>query len=221
MKSLCNKCKIYTNQEIITEHVIEDTDIYTNLWTIDKFQIVKCLGCDTIRFRKLYTDTQQDAAAAQYGYEFDGWSQELFPTRGNSTKDFSNVPKKILSIYNETLTALFNNQAVLCATGLRAIIEGICNDRGLLIEEEEVKSFVSLKQKIGRLVTNGLMTAPHANILHELRFLGNYAVHQLLPPSANELKIAMDILEHMMENIYELLPKVQKLTNEATKRKTP
>ena len=69
----------------------------------------------------------------------------------------------------------------------------------------------NLQGKIGGLYEKNLITKTHAEILHEHRFLGNNAVHELDMPSAEELKLGIEILEHTLENIYELKYKGEEL----------
>lgn len=213
MKSPCSRCKTYTNQQVLFEHKVEEEDIITNWFDTDKYQIIQCMGCDTISFRKLHTDTQMDAQAAMGGYLLDdGWSQELFPKITTTLKEFPNTPKSIIKIYRESINAYDNNQFILCAAGLRAIIEGICNNK-------EIEG-TNLFKKIEGLSKEGFLTNENSKTLHELRFLGNSALHSLASPSMAELTLAKDILEHLIENIYELHIKAQKLKGEISKRDT-
>ena len=46
-----------------------------------------------------------------------------------------------------------------------------------------------------------------AEILHALRFIGNEAVHELTAPPEDDLKAAIEIVEHTLENLYGLSAK--------------
>ena len=48
-------------------------------------------------------------------------------------------------------------------------------------------------------------------ILHALRFIGNEAVHQLTAPPEDDLKVAIEIVEHTIENLYGLSAKGYRL----------
>lgn len=86
------------------------------------------------------------------------------------------------------------NARTLAAAGLRAVAEAICIEQGCVTG--------SLKQKIDALVTNGTLSRRDADYLHQHRFLGNEAVHQLSAPPEDEFGIALKILEHLLETIY-------------------
>lgn len=68
-----------------------------------------------------------------------------------------------------------------------------------------------LDGKINGLQERGLITKSQQCALHELRFLGNKALHDLDIPSKNELEIAFEIIEHLLLEIYELPIKTSEL----------
>ncbi|MBE2274661.1 MAG: DUF4145 domain-containing protein, partial [Flavobacteriales bacterium] len=77
----------------------------------------------------------------------------------------------------------------------------------------------NLQCKIDALHENKLLVKENAESLHELRFLGNEALHELEKPSIEELKLAIEILELTLENIYELQHKAMILKQKKTIRK--
>lgn len=62
----------------------------------------------------------------------------------------------------------------------------------------------NLEGKIEGLSERRFLTTDNATSLHELRFLGNEALHELSKPSNEEVKLAIEIIELTIENIYEL-----------------
>lgn len=98
----------------------------------------------------------------------------------------------------------FNNaNYILCAAGIRAIIEGICIDNDI--------NKGNLYSKIDELNKKGILTTQHSEILHNHRCIDNSAIHELAIPSKEELSLAIEILEHTLENIYELEFKAHRL----------
>lgn len=228
MKSYCRTCKKDTNHEVICEESIKFGDEEWEVFGEDKYQIIRCMGCDNITFRE------------------EGWfSEDINPYTGDpllrislypkasgddlESKRMTDVPKKIKRIYEETINSYNNQSFILCATGLRAIIEGVCAEENIKdgpIESKNENGDIeiirknNLQGKIGGLYENNLITKDHAEILHEHRFLGNKAVHELDMPSAEELKLGIEILEHTLENIYELKYKGQELQFKRNLRET-
>jgi hypothetical protein len=64
-----------------------------------------------------------------------------------------------------------------------------------------------------------VITCASSHILHELRFLGNEAVHELDQPSTNELTLAIDIIHHILDALYEIPEKAETLRDKKALRK--
>ena len=112
---------------------------------------------------------------------------------------YETFPIKTKRIYLETLKALHNNTLVLGAIGLRAIIESVCI-------EQKTKAKV-LAKGIDELAESGLLSKKQAEFLHEHRFMGNLAAHEMVAPNATEFIAALDIAETLLKTIY-VLPHV-------------
>jgi len=97
----------------------------------------------------------------------------------------------------------YNEQApILCTAGLRALLEGICQDK-------RIKGR-NLKAKIDGLKA----ILPSRNIirnLHHFRFMGNDAVHELAAPKPNELALAIGVIEDLLNFLYEMDYKASQL----------
>ncbi len=96
-----------------------------------------------------------------------------------------------------------NEQPVLAGIGIRALVERICKDKqapgGNLVE------------KINDLVKLGVLTQDGATILHKIRTLGNDAAHEVKPHKPEQLRLALDVCEHLLQGVY-LLPHHAKQT---------
>jgi hypothetical protein len=125
-------------------------------------------------------------------------------------KNFQFIPIKLQNIYTETIQAYNNETFILCAVGIRAVIEGICADKGIKGK--------NLEDKINRLVFH--IQEKYVQDLHTIRFLGNDAAHELETPQEDELKLAIEICESLMDYLYELDYKSNKLVKIREIRKT-
>ena len=167
-----------------------------NWWA--EFQIIKCLGCDTISFRKVSSSSED--FNPNTGEEI--LYVDLYPNselKREMMKDYYYFPQKIRKIYSETIEAINNKLLLLSAVGLRMLIEAIC------LEEKVVG--LNLKSRIYELVIQGLLSKTQADFLHHLRFLGNDAAHEIIAPKPERLIAALDIAETLLKTIY-LLPKI-------------
>ena len=111
------------------------------------------------------------------------------------------LPEKARMFYEETLTCLNSGAGTLAAAGLRGVAEATCIDQGCTTG--------NLKNKIDGLVTNGTLLRRDADYLHQHRFLGNEAVHELAAPPPEEFEIALKILDHLRSTIY-VVPKMNR-----------
>lgn len=87
-----------------------------------------------------------------------------------------------------------NELPVLAGVGIRALVESVCN--------EKKASGSNLAQRIDSLVPLGILTRDAAKTLHSLRILGNRAAHEVKPHSIAKLRIALDIAENLLTNVY-------------------
>jgi hypothetical protein len=214
MKSYCTKCNRQTNQLVVKEVNQDYFEEESGWWDKSEFQIIQCMGCDDISFRKLYNDISQ-----QQHSDEDGTTQELFPQRGAHSRPirpFRGLPFTIRTIYRETIDAYNANLTLLCGVGVRAVVEAICIEKSIISGKVKTKTggernSKNLDGKIAGLATKGFLTVDNAEVLHELRFLGNEAVHDLTQPSIEELGLAIDIIELIIENIYMMRSKALSL----------
>ena len=104
----------------------------------------------------------------------------------------------------------------MCAGGIRAIIECICNDKKILegsVTDDKGNVHIkdNLQGKIYGIAERGYITPAQAEGLHQHRYIGNEALHEIVAPSKSELSIAISILEHAIKQIYEIPENTKKL----------
>lgn len=199
----CIKCAGKTAHKVMAsfdERGTENDHEHSFSWDVHH-QIVQCLGCKTISFRKATTNSEDYTQV-----DHDKWDycvvEELYPSRIEGRKGMDDkihyLPANVMQIYNETLLALANQAPILAGIGLRALLETVC--------KEKKATGSNLLEKIDNLVTAKILTPMSATILHKIRTLGNSAIHEVKPHSEKQLGLAMDIIEHMLNDVY-ILPK--------------
>jgi Domain of unknown function (DUF4145) len=228
-KVYCVQCKRETNHIVLQSIDCDGSEVIGHYAghpeTIDwsnNYQIIQCQGCDAISFRHVswFSEAQQQIGEDEWD---NGSSTWLYPKRSDKTKpikDYYNVPNTLRRIYRETLECFNNDALTLCAAGLRAIIDGICADQKIVDgpvpikkpdSSTEIKRKGNLEGKIAGLGEKGILTQKNAAILHEHRFLGNEAVHELNQPTPDELTLATEIVEHILDSLYEMPDKAEEL----------
>lgn len=104
------------------------------------------------------------------------------------------LPEKIRIVYDEAIKAFKANCYLLAGVGFRAVIEAVCIDKQIPGRD--------LESKINNLAKNRLITDKEADRLHSIRFIGNDSVHEMAVPKEKALYIVLDIIEHLLKNLY-------------------
>lgn len=223
----CMSCRRKTRNKVISSIDIYYRDDYVDvvLQANDNYQIIECQGCGSVSFRNEYSNSQDIDSEGNSRI-----TEDIYPTCSPDfweTKTLSKMPINLNRIYSETINCFNNKSYILCGVGIRVLVEGLCNENGLndssfteIVQDESFKKkkFTSLKTKIEKLYEDGILTKKNADILHEHRFLGNTAVHELLPPTKEELILALEIIEHIFENLYEIPEKANQLRQKREKK---
>lgn len=222
-KAFCNRCNTITNHSIKAEHKIVDTTDIENEGVIEQhylgtysYQIIECNGCESISFRIIDFLTNFmdiDEASGEWKISNDKTFETFYPERMENSmveKRIVGIPILLRKAYQEVLQCYNYDLKILCAAGLRALIEGICNHYKI--------SGPEFKDRIDTLGSNGLISQSLATSLHTHRFLGNFAMHQLSIAEKDELKVAIELIEITMETLFGVPVKHKALEKKITDR---
>jgi hypothetical protein len=199
VKVSCGGCRSKTWHKVILSVDESGTDERGGgEWTAH-YQTIQCQGCKALSFRQVGTNPD-DFRQVSLGKWEASETETVFPSRTAGRiplRDANVLPDQLRTIYVETIASLNNRQPLLSGIGVRAILETICRDR-----KAEGKD---LHQKLRFLVTDGVLTRQGAEILQLLRNLGNNdAPQDIVAHSAEELTLAMDVIEHLLQGSYVL-----------------
>ncbi len=189
-KVVCKKCGGGPrNHAVIAEHnqTLESPDGDITVWKC--FQIVRCLGCETVRFQ--HTETCSEAPEES--------EVQVFPESQEPKRfaiDCRPFPSDIAKMYVETILAFNAGANTLAGGGLRATVEAIC--------QEQKVTGANLKVRIDSLVTKGVLAKAQADFLHEERYIGNDALHEMKTPTDQDIEDGLKIVEGMLNTIYVL-----------------
>jgi hypothetical protein len=197
-KSFCRTCKREQKHTIVAKHAENGHEEKYDVTWWNSYEVIQCGGCDTISFRRVHSNTDL----------FDGETGELEesieiypdPTKHREPiPDSDEFPALTRRVYLETLTAISNNAPILAAIGIRAIIESVCKDLAT--------GKNNLAKNIDALADLGHLSKAQADMLHNHRFMGNVAAHEIQPPNPSNLIAALEIAETLLRTIY-VLPKM-------------
>jgi hypothetical protein len=205
----CKRCDEKTNHIVLSsvqddwsEMVNQDFDISG----CDKYETVRCRGCDEISFRLSSSNSENlnyNEETGEVDYVED---ENIYPSRIAGRKQIEGthfLPNEIEKIYREIHAALSNDLSILTGVGIRVLAESICNERKTVGK--------NLEEKIDNLAEIGVLTKDGADILHSTRLLGNKAAHEIISLPPNIISTAMDVVEHLLIGTYILPKKAEKL----------
>lgn len=203
---VCRECARKTLHSVVCSYN-EDGSVeskYGNI-LIDwgcKNQIIQCLGCETVSFRKVAWNSEcMDPYNDAPVYDFTYYPAHSEGLTGAIEQDW--LPLQLQSIYKETIFSIENNQYILAGVGIRAIVEAICKEKNVVGRD--------LYKKINSLKEEDIVTPDGAHILHKLRVLGNDAAHEVKAHTSDQLELAMKIINHMLEATYIIPSRVQQV----------
>ena len=219
---ICITCKNSNRHKVITSvDTSGEEDMGYGDWFYwdTSYQIVECQGCSEISFRSVHYNSEEQNPETGESYE----TELVYPKRTKDTwnlKDFYNVPPNLRRIYRETIDCFNHDNLTLCGAGVRALVEGLCKENAIIDGEVEYKNANgtttkkrkdNLQGKINGLAEKGKLTKENADILHEHRYLGNTAIHELSIPPKEELSLAIEIVENVFNTLYEIPQKARTL----------
>lgn len=216
-KVFCNHCHGRTNHVLKAEHAnyVEDDG------QADEFvyRFWACAGCGHATMEMRFLDCVPADPAEREEIDPDEIDPEVYtysyyPERkiGHlSPKTFSKLNSKLNTIYRESILSFNAGCLILCSAGLRSLLEGVCHDKkvkGRTLEER---------------IENLQFLLPNKNIirhLHHFRFTGNKAMHELEAPCTRDVELAIEVIQDLLNYIYELDYKASKL-KVSRRRKQP
>jgi len=135
----------------------------------------------------------------------------FYPPRTSGTvqpKYFVKLPPKLAKLYRETVEAFNTSSVLFCTIGLRALLEGVCKDKGI--------EGANLEKKIDGL----LKFIPNQTLidsLHGFRFAGNDAAHDLEAMYPTDAATAIEVMGDLLNFLYDFDYKAARI-KDATKR---
>lgn len=201
IKHPCSTCGRETNHSILALETVRSTE--PDYHYEERFMLVRCNGCESVSFRKESHDFEAYYQTGEDTWEYD-IGIDVFPPFLQGHRPITEthfMPPLVRSVYKETLYAIKLGHYVLAGIGLRATVEAICKE--LNVEGK------TLSTRISRLAAAGLISRKDAKNLQGIRFMGNDAAHDLQPPKKNAIRIALTIVEHVIETQYTLGPQAE------------
>lgn len=189
----CQLCKKETYHTVVNRFSRPSTfDVGPNdgIEITEHYCFAICGGCHSVAMCE-YNDL--DMSVDNYVKVYPGVSDLV----GNDEfKKF--LPPKIYAIYCESITAVNAKCKMLATVGFRSTIEAICNDK-LFVEDSDGQKLVNC---IELLYERRIISAIDRERLHSIRLEGNDSVHEQVALSDEDLRMILDIVEHLIKSLY-------------------
>jgi hypothetical protein len=203
-KLFCNTCKRETYHAVKAAHMREE-NVFDDeeegppiFWESWEYRFWVCKGCDTALLQESYTD------ASMYNPDTEKYieSSTFFPQRTyrvRPQKRFRNLGEKLETIYKEVIIGFNAGVKIGCSISIRALVEGICVNKGIT---DEIAW--GLEKKLKKLEEGNHVPPNIVDGLLSLKFIGDDAAHKLEAPSKSELQLAIDVIEDLLNFLYEM-----------------
>lgn len=200
-KSHCNNCLGIRNHEVLhreerswSEEIDSNYDIYGN----DKYETLRCLGCDHISIRhqsEFSEDTDEDGNSNVRSNYYPPAITRAKPKWMFDLKLALGFDKNyIAAILEEIYAATHSDLRSLAAMGVRALIENIMISK--------IGDNNSFQKNLSKFHAEGFISKIQHASLSPLIEAGHAAMHRGYTPSSVELSSLIDIIESLIEAVY-------------------
>jgi len=216
-KLFCFSCKQKTFHTVVFEN---SSPIDEEEKVMRYRQTIECCGCNSTSIRQFDVNLDDEAR--------EKFNQKIIPETADWHFDpkkriLNRLPEDLRRAYEELINGYNSGNVLSCSGMIRSLIEGLGVVEG--IKDELVKNgkkphninYVLITEE---LFKRGFVTKKTEEILSNLRFFGNDALHGLEPPSREELKLAIHIVENILENVYVIQHDYLDLMSKRQERKT-
>ena len=232
-KIFCNTCKVETHHNLkavhsrfVDNHQIQPFDlsewcesaepvVFGEHDALYQYKFWACRGCDTAVLQesctlKMMLDEHSDRFF---------WSYTFHPKRSAehcSIKNFIDLPPNLWIIYNEVVESFNAQLEILTAVGLRSLLEGICVDKGI---DDNVAW--GLKAKLKELDKRQHLPSGIVKSLESFKLMGDESVHKLERSSIQNLSLAIEDMESLLDFLYSLDAKADVLLKRVIDQSPP
>jgi hypothetical protein len=206
----CTRCGGDPRNHVVLKEYVDSWEVEdAGISGVSVYQICKCAGCDDVRFRTEFSSSEDwDPRTGEQEAQVCVYPEAQASNRPSI--DIFDFPDPISRIYRETVLAFNAGALILAGGGLRAIVEALCQDKNV--------PGGNLQAKIDNLAQQGFLAVPQAALLHEERYLGNAALHEIVAPSRLDVEDGFDIIDTLLKTIYILPDKAERLRLKRTRQ---
>ena len=202
--AFCNTCGGKTNHSLLYEYPCikkpsDKSGVEKILW-----ELLECSGCDTVKVRHSvsYLETQTNLPEVLYYPPIErrkppAWSQEL--------------PKEMQELQLEVYSAVNSGTLRLAAMGTRTLL-----DMAIVKAVGDVRTF---QQKLATMEASGYLASKNKCFLEVAFDTGSAVAHRGHNPTLPHLEEVIDIVEHLLEDVFRFPESTKELKQAIPPRK--
>ena len=184
----CNDCGRKTDHVVLKSHTSSGADQKSETWWETRYDMMECCGCHFISLKRTFSFSEYDEPEVEY-----------FPPPVSRRKPewaLRFLPSGLRELTSEIYSALHANNRRLATMGARAML-----DMAIVDSVGDVGTF---HDKLDALQSKGLIAEQQRQFVEAALEIGHAAGHRGHCPTAENLNLAMDIVENILQQIYVL-----------------
>jgi hypothetical protein len=207
--AFCNSCGQETRHQLLFQHIMpgefQSQDGHFSVDWRTTYQVLGCLGCEDIHFRKRYWNSHDHGFESDIPYDDTHFPPRLARKRPEWLTD---LPEVLKSVLIEMYSALGNDLKILATFGARTALD--------ITITEMIGDIGSFEKKIKELVRLNLVSAEEELLVTTVIEAGSAAAHRGFQPDTKQVAVVIDILENLIERAYIHPLRLKHLTEQAS-----
>ncbi len=197
MSGRCSFCEVggtqsatKTNHHRLFSKTIEgseDIPDYGDIYWTNMYELLECAGCESVTLRHTY-----------YFQDTDETTIRTYPPRiaRRRPRWMNKLPKPMREMLRQAYVALDSNCPALTTMGARAVLD--------MLLVEQVGDVGGFGKKLKALEESGVVGQKNRLILETALDAGSAAAHRGHQAAADDVNAVMDILENLLQAVYQL-----------------
>jgi len=205
----CNTCGPGRNHEVLFEERTSWSDDDYGIWGNDRYEFLKCAGCDSVKVRHSNVFSENDPEHPTVSY----FPPASFRAQPDWIGDLVSVGTEGSAIYQllvEIYSAVQNDLRGLAAMGVRALLEHV-----MVSVSGDSGSFV---KNLEKFQSDGHVSANQRARLETTLEAGHASIHRGFTPSLEDVTVLVDIAESVLVDVFIHPKKIELLKNRIPKR---
>ena len=192
-RRFCNTCLGETNHNVLaTREKRTEAEKCPDIVWIDTYQLLECRGCEAVCFG-LEEFFSEAVAEDDPGTRVSRYPP---PTKRRLPEWSNELPETFRDLLAEVYSACAFDARTLAAMGIRALIDGVANDK--------VGDNGNFKKKLELLTAGEFLSSYQTEVIDAAFYAGSASMHRAFRPSSDVLTKLLDIVEHLLQCTYVL-----------------